>query len=80
MMLLLIPAAFAHSSGQTGSSTTGCTSCHATSTDPDVTSTLSLSATTVAPSDSVTVTSSERMRKRPSMVTKSAADSVAPAS
>jgi MYXO-CTERM domain-containing protein len=56
MLLALVAPALALSSGQTGSSTTGCVSCHGSAADADVTGDLSTTSTTVAPSSALTVT------------------------
>lgn len=56
LALVLGPTADANSSGKTGASTTGCTSCHGSSADSNVSGTFSASATEVGPGDTVTVT------------------------
>ncbi len=53
---LLLSPAQANSTGKTGKSTAGCTTCHGSATDSTTTSTLSASASTVGPSDTVTIT------------------------
>jgi MYXO-CTERM domain-containing protein len=55
MLLYLMPLALAYSTGRTGSSTTGCTSCHGTSASTATTVTFSAATTTVAPGESVAV-------------------------
>ena len=53
----LVPAsALASSSGKTGSSTTGCTSCHGTTASSDTTVSFSTSSTDVDAGDTITVT------------------------
>jgi hypothetical protein len=56
LALLAAPPAQANSTGRTGRSTTGCTSCHGSSADTTTTASFSASATEVAPGDTVQVT------------------------
>ena len=54
--LALPTAALANSSGKTGKSTSGCSSCHGSSADTDVTAAFSAPVTEAAPGDVVTIT------------------------
>jgi hypothetical protein len=56
LIALLAPLALANSTGKTGSSVTGCVSCHGGTADADVTGDLSATVTEVAPNSPLTLT------------------------
>jgi hypothetical protein len=56
MILLALPAALANSSGIVGYASSGCTSCHGTSADTDVTGDLAAVDTVAAPGETLTLT------------------------